>query len=167
MELNLTPIINFDGKKMDIDAKVDVSAEECDFFSVLEPVKVCGSVRNIGGTIEIEAVCEAKLEMICDRCAGNFVRELGFKLFEQLKKETADVNENDSNPDIIYFSGNQVNLSELVYAALYSSLPSKILCREDCKGLCTECGASLNEGDCGCDTRTVDPRFEILNSIDI
>ena len=41
----------------------------------------------------------------------------------------------------------------------------KVLCREDCKGLCPVCGKDLNDGDCGCDRTERDPRFESLRAL--
>lgn len=41
----------------------------------------------------------------------------------------------------------------------------KVVCREDCKGLCPVCGKDLNKGDCDCDTTYRDPRFESLRAL--
>ena len=56
-----------------------------------------------------------------------------------------------------------VLMDEIVYKNIYMNLPSKKLCKNDCKGLCPKCGKNLNEGDCGCDTREADPRFDALD----
>ena len=45
------------------------------------------------------------------------------------------------------------------------SLPMKVVCSEDCKGLCQHCGADLNEGDCGCSQENIDPRWAALVDI--
>ena len=47
-------------------------------------------------------------------------------------------------------------------ADLILSLPSKVLCREDCRGLCPHCGKDQNEGLCGCKPQAADPRLEAL-----
>ena len=62
------------------------------------------------------------------------------------------------NPDLI-------DLDELVMSDLLLTLPMKHLCREDCKGLCAQCGKNLNEGDCGCIKKPVDPRLEALRKL--
>ena len=48
---------------------------------------------------------------------------------------------------------------------LEMEFPVRILCREDCRGLCQRCGKNLNEGECGCDTREIDPRMEPLRKL--
>ena len=55
----------------------------------------------------------------------------------------------------------QEQLSEI----LLLDFPTRVLCSEDCKGLCHKCGKDLNEGDCGCDHREIDPRFAVLQQL--
>jgi uncharacterized protein len=45
------------------------------------------------------------------------------------------------------------------------AIPMKPLCREDCRGLCPECGADWNAGDCACEKTKVDPRLEVLKGL--
>jgi uncharacterized protein len=49
-----------------------------------------------------------------------------------------------------------------VREALILEMPIKLLCREECRGVCVKCGANLNDGECGCDARTGDPRWGAL-----
>ena len=69
---------------------------------------------------------------------------------------------NEDNGDFVLVDNYQLPLDSLVEADLILSLPSKVLCREDCRGLCPHCGKDLNEGLCGCKPKTVDPRLEAL-----
>ena len=59
----------------------------------------------------------------------------------------------------------QLPLDELVEEELILNLPSKNLCRKDCRGLCPKCGKNLNEGLCGCRSDTIDPRLEVLRQL--
>ncbi|MBO4749763.1 MAG: DUF177 domain-containing protein, partial [Lachnospiraceae bacterium] len=52
-----------------------------------------------------------------------------------------------------------LNTETLLYNELMENWPAKILCKEDCKGLCPVCGKNLNEGECGCDRFVPDPRL--------
>ena len=58
-----------------------------------------------------------------------------------------------------------LDLDELLRADILLSLPSKILCKEDCKGLCSVCGADRNKQECHCEEKSVDPRLEILGDL--
>jgi len=58
-----------------------------------------------------------------------------------------------------------IDLAPLVRELSLLSVPIKVLCRPDCHGLCQECGANLNNGDCGCAEDEIDPRFSALQSL--
>ena len=57
-----------------------------------------------------------------------------------------------------------MDLDELVRADLLLELPTKVLCREDCKGLCPKCGKDLNFGPCDC-KKEIDPRWQALSDL--
>src|SRR4029077_14778902 len=70
------------------------------------------------------------------------------------------------------YEGEEVNLTPLIREQMLLALPTRPMCREDCRGLCPQCGANLNERDCGCDRETVqgrfaDARFSVLQSIKV
>ena len=56
------------------------------------------------------------------------------------------------------------NLDPLVTEDIFLSLPTKILCSEDCKGLCPKCGVNLNLGKCSC-KKEIDPRLAALKEL--
>lgn len=56
----------------------------------------------------------------------------------------------------------EISLIPMVWETLITALPYGMLCRPDCRGLCPQCGANLNEGDCGCSGVVKDPRFDVL-----
>ena len=68
----------------------------------------------------------------------------------------------DGNDDYIETPDFKLELDDIVISDILLSLPQKNLCKGDCKGLCQICGKNLNEGDCSCDKREIDPRLEML-----
>lgn len=64
-----------------------------------------------------------------------------------------------------YFEGKKIDLDPLLQEQLLLALPMNAVCREDCKGLCGQCGQNLNDAQCGCDVRPVDPRLAPLKNI--
>ena len=64
-----------------------------------------------------------------------------------------------------YVSGYNLDVDRLVGNELTLNLPMKVLCREDCKGICNRCGTNLNYGTCDCDTRSLDPRMSVIQDI--
>jgi uncharacterized protein len=59
----------------------------------------------------------------------------------------------------------EIDLSFGVRESLLLALPMKVLCSEDCKGLCPHCGANLNEESCDCVAETIDPRWAELRKL--
>ena len=162
MILDLSPVINFEGKKIDFEEMLDFSDALDLGFSFQTAAKVSGSIVNIGGSLELSASVSALLSFECDRCCETFTEEFECSFSELLKKESV-VDGDDKNPDAIYFEGNSLELDDIVLNNILVELPLKHLCAEDCKGLCPECGQNLNHGQCKCDTRSVDPRFDALD----
>lgn len=64
-----------------------------------------------------------------------------------------------------YYEGDQIDLTPLVYEQLILALPTRPLCAEGCRGLCSQCGANLNAGPCGCPAVPPDPRLGILHTL--
>ena len=56
-------------------------------------------------------------------------------------------------------------MDRLIFGEFLVSIPGKILCREDCKGLCPVCGTNLNVAECGCDRDVLDPRMSVFKDI--
>ncbi|MEG2372051.1 MAG: DUF177 domain-containing protein, partial [Hydrogenoanaerobacterium sp.] len=69
----------------------------------------------------------------------------------------------DSNDDFIVVPSLKLDLDELALSDVILELPSKVLCKESCKGLCPICGVNLNEESCTCTQKRIDPRLEILS----
>ena len=107
----------------------------------------CGSAGLSGTT----------LSAVCDRCGAPF--DLPYKVpFECLLAEEL---EEDDNDDILLLDNGTVDLSELARETFILNMPSKTLCREDCRGLCSGCGVNLNYEKCRC-KKEVDPRLAAL-----
>ena len=60
---------------------------------------------------------------------------------------------------------NMIESARIVREELLLHMELTVLCKEDCKGLCPKCGHDLNEGDCGCDRREIDPRLQKLTQL--
>lgn len=73
-----------------------------------------------------------------------------------------------SNPaDKIYHVGEDgiLNLEPPLHEQVSLTIPLQILCRPDCRGLCSQCGQNLNEGTCNCSDHTDDPRLAVLRTL--
>ncbi len=164
MILDLSTIVNVDGKKLEFDGELDFTGKEEQGVKFISPVTVCGRLSNIGGSLELEADIKTRLRVSCDRCLDEVEEDFECSFKEILKKED-ERSLDEKNPEAIYFKGNNIELDEIVLNNIIVEIPLKHLCSENCKGLCPNCGQNLNKGECQCDTRPTDPRFDILDKL--
>lgn len=161
MIITLESLMNGGIEKLPLDLSFDFSKEEFDgVFPFTTPVLLKGEISNRAGIVRLEAAARFDLTALCDRCAAEFTKNFCVPVEHILVSE---LNEED-NDDFIVVPPEGLDIERLTLEDIYLYLPSKLLCREDCKGVCPSCGADLNKGSCGC-KKEVDPRFEALLSM--
>ena len=106
----------------------------------------------------------------CGRCLEeygfDFTKEFSVVLVpKQPLQEDAALSDDDL--DLSFYDGDEVDLSPLVREQIILALPTRPLCRENCKGLCPRCGADLNVEHCGCTMAAADPRFAVLRNLKV
>src|ERR671919_630513 len=77
--------------------------------------------------------------------------------------EESEVREEDLETS--FYRNEQIDLNELLREQFYLALPMKPLCRDECKGLCPQCGTNLNTGTCDCGPGWEDPRLAALKQL--
>ena len=163
MLLGLSQIIDRPGASVSFSVSVDLS-DLCYGVSypVSEPVLAEGNVRNTAGVLVMQGSIATTIHGICDRCAGSFDREVTFPIDVVLVTELA--NEENEDEWVFPLEGDSADLDDIVRTVFVLNLDSKLLCKEDCKGLCPQCGKNLNDGPCNC-RKELDPRFAALKQL--
>ena len=163
MLLGLSKIIDCPGASLPFDVSVDLS-DLCYGVSypVTEPVVASGTVRNTAGVLMMTGDLTTTIHGTCDRCASPFDREIHFPIDVVLVTEMA--NEENEDEWVFPLEGDSADLDDIVRTVFVLNLDSKLLCKEDCKGLCYRCGKNLNDGPCNCQ-KELDPRFAALKQL--
>ena len=163
MLLGLSKIIDCPGASVSFSTSVDLS-DLCYGVSypVSEPVLAEGTVRNTAGVLVMTGAISTCIHGTCDRCARDFSREVRFPIDVVLVTELAD--EENEDEWVFPLEGDSADLDDIVRTVFVLSLDSKLLCREDCKGICQRCGKNLNDGPCNCQ-KELDPRFAALKQL--
>ena len=163
MLLGLSQIIDRPGASVPFSVSVDLS----DFcygvsYPVSEPVLAEGNVRNTAGVLVMQGSIATTIHGICDRCASEFHRKVEFPIDVVLVTKL----ESEENEDewVFPLEGDSADLDDIVRTVFVLNLDSKLLCKEDCKGLCPQCGKNLNDGPCNC-RKELDPRFAALKQL--
>ena len=145
-------------------------AGESEAYRVVEPVELEFDLHKDKDRFRIDGTVRTVLELPCSSCLEPYRLPVETALdlrylpvSERSSEDEAQVAEEDV--DISYYQDDQIDLSELLREQFYLALPMKPLCRDDCKGLCPQCGTNLNTGTCACATAWEDPRLAPLKGL--
>jgi uncharacterized protein len=132
-----------------------------------EPLEVNAAAELLEGQIRVTGDLETKIEMVCARCLEPVIEEVhkDFDLFYQpLQKASKPEEERlkDDETEIGFFQGEGLFLADILKEQVLLSLPMKVICQSDCRGLCPSCGANLNHEECRCETHSTDQRLAPL-----
>lgn len=135
-------------------------------YEIVDAEPVTLKVRNLGDrTLFLEGKTKLSLLIPCSRCLDPVRNDFDLSMEASLDmKQTEEerIEELDEQP---YVSGYNLDVDQLVCNELLLNLPMKVLCDEDCKGICNRCGANLNHETCDCDRSSLDPRMSLIQDI--
>lgn len=158
MKIDLTNLYNGSESERDINYSLDMrDLLYGTYFPIKEPVDISGRVYTKADVIYLNLKIEYTINGFCDRCADEV--KVGYSI--DIDKIIVQELQNEDDDNYIIVDSQTLNLDELVYEEVSLSLPSKLLCSEDCKGLCQKCGTNLNVNKCDCKS-DIDPRMEAL-----
>jgi uncharacterized protein len=107
------------------------------------------------------------LELACHRCAEPTLISIDrhFEVFESLPEDPTD----PLAPNFLRQRDGllELDMAGILWEELQLALPDKVLCSEQCQGLCPHCGANLNQDPCDCAKETVDPRLAVFRQLKI
>ena len=131
--------------------------------------EVKGRVSRTGDGVAVNGHVETRVQLECDRClkpvelpvsadfALEYITEADYE-----SSSAAALNEEEMSVSV--FDGESIDVDEIVKEQILLAVPARTLCREDCKGICPECGIDLNTVQCDCAAEEVDPRWAALKS---
>lgn len=117
--------------------------------------------------IRLRAGYAGHFELLCARCLDPVEQDLKgeFDLIfrpEDVDADSAERAITEEETEIGYYQESGLLLEDVVREQVLLSLPSRTLCKQDCKGLCQRCGQNLNTADCACGEAVPDPRWNAL-----
>lgn len=159
MLFELKSVFQNEGEEKKVNYKLDIADIDIDgVFPFRTPIDVTATAKNRASLVSLTIRACFSYSRSCDRCSTDFTREMDMLFEHKLAQTLVD----DGNDDYIETPDFKLELDDIVISDILLSLPQKNLCKDDCKGLCQICGKDLNEGDCSCDKREIDPRLEML-----
>ena len=163
MLLGLSKIIDCPGASLPFSISLDLSDLRFgNCYPISESVDAEGIIRNTAGVLMMKGSIRTCIHGVCDRCAASFDRDMEVPIDVVLVTELAD--EDNEDEWVFPLEGDSADLEDIVRTEFVLNMDSKLLCKEDCKGLCCRCGTNLNEGPCSCQ-KELDPRFAALKQL--
>ena len=148
-------------------AEIDLEGES---VSLAGPIKLVGEVQKRDVRMHLNGTLTADVKLDCTRClepVAKHIEEPFEAIFVDAAYETGakEVEVADAALDESLVEGGQVDLGEVAREQLLLAIPIQTFCKEDCRGLCPQCGSNLNLIDCKCSDDDTDPRWAALKSL--
>jgi uncharacterized protein len=136
-------------------------------FQQQGPLKVDATAELLGSEIRIRGHLATRLKARCDRCLAPVVLpvEQNFDLFYRPMQDIAreeEIEIPEDEAEVGFYSGEGIDLADVMVEQVTLALPMKIVCREDCQGLCPVCGSDRNKQKCQCPDREKQSPFAFL-----
>lgn len=168
MLIHLSEILMTEGKEYLYEAPIEMEAFHCNGqdYPVLEkqPVqfKIC---FNGNHTFSVEAKGFVRLGLVCDRCLEEVPTDFQIALCDEIDLHAEHTEDEGVIDEQAYMKDDQLDTEQLVIQELLLHMPMKVLCTEDCRGICNQCGKNLNHGACDCEEEPKDLRMSAILDI--
>lgn len=162
-------------KEFKVEPEFDVLDLKQGSYPVSQKSPFILTVSNAKGKLHIKGDTEIRLMIPCDRCLDEVEHTFPVHVDCRVNSDKesdgigdvseADISNSDNDDDYSFMDGCILDVDKLVRDEIVVALPTKVLCSEDCKGLCSVCGTNLNHGSCTCDRSVGDPRMAAIQDI--
>ena len=171
MLIELSELLSVDEKEQDVTADIEMQrfTSKMSDYEITDRIPLNVKIRNIGKRkLALETVIQISLKIPCDRCLEDVKYDMNIEVNKEIDMNESENDGVELTDEQSYIENQVLDTEKLVYNEILVHLPMKVLCSENCKGICNRCGTNLNHGSCGCDTTELDPRMakalEVFNS---
>ncbi len=161
MVVDVAPLLRGEVKKIDID--YILLTEQIDGVS-FEDARVVGVLTDNSGYMRLKLQATLSYHGECARCLApvDGVFSLDFERTVAAEGMIDEERLEELEDEYVVLQGHELSVDDALLEELTLSFPTRLLCSEDCEGLCPKCGKPRREGDCGCPTKEIDPRLAVL-----
>lgn len=169
MILDISPLLSGEKKQLNVDYMLTVPTDETDVGAVNlsgvrfpEAARVLGQITDNAGYMRLTLEVTLPYVTVCARCAREISGEFALSFARTVVPDGMVEDAEEKEEDFAVAKNGMLDVDEQLIELLEMEFPTRILCREDCKGLCQRCGKDLNEGPCDCTTVELNPAFAKL-----
>ncbi len=168
MLLNLSDVLGEQHQTIEkeIPVEMDSFLYEGTSYPVLSKEPLSLKIEHIKGReLLITGKCRLTVEIPCDRCLEPVETDLALDFSKNVDLDVSDGEQPEEFDETNYIDGYELDAEGLLRNEVLIGWPTKILCRDDCKGICSVCGQNLNEGTCNCEDTGLDPRMSVIRDV--
>ena len=165
MILDVGPLLRGETDCIEIDYML--TPDKIDGVEFSGDARVLGTITDNAGYMRLTLKAEISYSSECARCLApvNGVFSLDFERTVVSEGTLSDEQLEEHFDEYAILDGTKLDVDEPLAEELILGFPGKILCSEDCPGLCPKCGKPKREGNCGCPQREIDPRWAVLKTL--
>lgn len=153
-------------RKMTVPVELKNLKRNGETYEFAQKSSVSVVLQNLGTRkIHVEVRADLSLKVPCDRCLKEVIVPIAVDFSKDFDLKQSEEQLIEDSDECSYLIGYDFDVDKLICEELLIGFPMKVLCKEDCKGICKVCGADLNESDCGCDRTELDPRMSVIRDI--
>ena len=162
MKIKFSELKSPKGQSKEVSYNVDLDNFyfDGDKIKSLEGITMSGKATYKDEIIILKAKLKGNLELVCSRCLDTFIYPIDIDIEERFTN-----NKELDSEEIMFVDGDTLDITEIIENSIISTLPIKRLCKEDCNGLCSQCGANKNVENCSCLDYDVDVRLAKLREL--
>ena len=168
MLINLSDVLSEQHKPIDVtvDFEMDEFQKKYDTFPIIKKMPVHVSVSHIRAKeLRIQAETGFTAVIPCDRCLTDVEYEMPLEFTKVVDLAVADAELKEGFDESNFINGYHLDVDKMLYNEILIGWPTKVLCSEDCKGICNVCGQNLNMGTCNCEDTALDPRMSVVRDL--
>jgi uncharacterized protein len=168
MIVDVSEIFSNENKEISKEVELELTSYNAGMgeFSILEKAPFTLSVANVGNKqLNINGKTEVIVAIPCDRCLEDVPVNFDIEISKEIEIKKFLARDIDGMEDAHYMIGTDLDVDKLIFGEILVSWPMKVLCREDCEGICKRCGTNLNLATCQCQKTEPDPRMAAIQDI--
>lgn len=167
MLIDISEIVSCENKEITKEASIelDTFVSRLGEFPITKKAPIDIRIANRENKrLLIQGDVDLTVSIPCSRCLEDVPTDIHFFIDKELELSGAEVNDTEME-ETDYLIGLNLDIDKLIYGEILVNWPMKVLCRQDCKGICKVCGMNLNKGNCDCQRTELDPRMAAIQDV--
>ena len=164
MIVDVAPLLRGEVNRLEID--YTLSPEQLDGIEFDSDARVIGCITDNAGYMRLVLKAELGYHGECARCLApvDGVFSLDFERTVVTEGTLTEQQLDEMSDEYVVLNDGELDVDEALREELLLGFPTRLLCSEDCPGLCPKCGKPRRDGECGCTDKEIDPRLAILKT---